>query len=145
MKAPTILKTPRPSGPWLTDADLRHDIALKIGCPGYYEGKLQDVEIHFSTEQVREYQKQHGGQMVVDRGLIRQLMDQYLAYVGVNNEVPFWVTHKDYPEKRFRVVINQSVRAPMMDHRHKLMHIPGPVRFIIFLATPKIEFVGGKR
>lgn len=142
-KAPAVLKTHKPTGPWLSDADLRHDWAINIGLPGYHDGKLKLVSIWLSSEQIREFQKRYGGNLVVDQDLIRDLQDLYLLLTEVNRNPPATLTHQKYPEMFFAVNVHQTVR-PMKDPVLGGRDIPGPVRFLTFLAFNKAFTTGGK-
>ena len=142
-KAPAILKTLKPTGKWLTDADLRHDAAITLGC--YVQSGGPPVNVNFLTSDLREKQKQMGGELVVDKELITQLYEGYLNYFvrfGSYNDV---IQHIDYPSSLFVVKIHSSKRK--MSPKRLIedisqAYIPGPVKFLTFWRVARSFSVG---
>jgi hypothetical protein len=132
-----FIKGIQPTGPWLTDADLRHEAVIEIECPCFHDGKLKRLDIRFELKGLREHQRQHGGYMVVNKGLVRDLTDQYLMQIELTGTVPADVSHMDYPDKRFLVYTNSAFRM-MHDHIIGPLKIPAPVKFIVFFAVPRV-------
>lgn len=135
---PKIRKVHKPTGPWLTDGDLRHDELVKVGLPGLYQGEMKVVEITFTAKQIRSYMEEHGGFFVVHPGLIRDLQDLYFLHIEMEGRPPESLSHTDYPFMRFKVQINRTWRRVPPDPRMGEIPIPGPVRFLSFLAYRRI-------
>lgn len=118
----------------MTDADLSHDLALELGCPVPPEinipFKRKIVNVKFATADVREVQKQYGGHLVVDQNLINWLYEDYIQ-AWQNKKLKMALGHPDYPFMHFIYQIRSSVRQVSG------MIIPGPVKFMVFLAVPK--------
>lgn len=132
-----VLKNLTPTGPWLSDDDLKSDIAIQIGCPAYdYAGKLDVINIQFPAKSLRNYQQERGGYLVVRRSLIDDLMVLYLQSIEQTSTVPTRLVHPDYPEVHFEVITESTVRV-MDDAFLGMRAIPGPVRYVAFLAVPK--------
>ena len=142
-KAPVVLKTLKPTGKWLADADLRHDAAIVLGC--YLQGGGAPRNVNFLTHDLREKQKQLGGELVVDPVLTTQLYEAYLNHFIRNSKYPESVYHIDYPGSIFAVRIYASRRK--MGHERlisdiKQAFLPGPVKFILFFRVAKSISVG---
>jgi hypothetical protein len=147
MKAPLIRKTLRPTGKWLSDADLRHDAAIVLGCYTPHGGP--PVNVNFTTPDLREYQAQIGGGLVVDKQLTYELYLSYLRHIAQFGEKPGEIYHMDYPDSLFIVRVFGSART-MSRNRViedvRQANIPGPVKYILFFRVPlskPVDFKGG--
>jgi len=139
MKAPLMRKYLKPTGKWVSDADLRHDAAIRLGCPTL-DGQPPTVPVNILTSDLREKQKHIGGQLVVDANLIVDLYSAWIMHELTSGERPDTILHIDYPDSLFAVRIYASRRT--MSHKPlieniKQASVPGPVRFVCFYRVPK--------
>jgi hypothetical protein len=134
MKKIHLRKTLRPKGPWLTDADLRHDAAINLACPAYRRGdrRMRKIDIQIPCASLREFQQQHGDHhLVVNPHLIDLLAQKYLLTTEISGSPPQSMELVGYPMVRFRAEINGTRRVAAG------RVIPGPLNYLTFWAIPK--------
>ena len=125
----------QPTGPWLTDADMRHDAVVEIECPCFHNGMVKKLDIKFALSSLREFQAQRSAYLVVDKNLIDTLMHQYLLQIEIAGKRPDVVPHLDYPNKHFLVYVNTTFRL-MHDPVIGPLQVPAPVQYVAFFAGP---------
>ena len=145
-RAPLVLKLLKPTGKWVSDADLRHDAVIRLGCPTMH-GPPHTVSVKFLTGDLREKQKHIGGSLVVNGPLIQDLFGAWLSHKVQFMEAPDTVVHVDHPGSWFVVRVFASRRSmshePILDDIRRQAFIPGPVKFLTFWRIPKGVSVKG--
>ena len=128
----------KPKGPWLTNGDLRHDLAIEVACADLLTGQL--VNVKFPAARILEDQQAIGGGIVVDPRLTLSLYQAYTNFEFRNQRPPPFISGGDiYPLINFvpKTGTTHTWVGDVMAHR--------PPKILIFFAVPKKIAIGGRR